>query len=200
MKKFGKLTSLLLALVLVFSLSVTAFAAIPPSGSINATVVFYDGDEYLMDWAVEMTEKNATTSYEIPTPGPGQYLDSRIISNANRPSAMDATLVALDEIGTPETIGWDYYPVSSTLTEIRGGYLDTIFGYTTETTAYLEPTENYNGYWEGNAWLYKVLDADGNVVVEPGINDDVYATNIELEEGMTIVWTYTYDIHEVIYS
>lgn len=199
-RTMNKFASMLLVLAMLLSLSVTAFAAIPAGGSITATVEFYNGEDLLMDWPVTMTAANATTSYEIPKLETNQYYNSTIVMNDNRPSAMDATLVALEEIGTPEQVsGWGRkYHEDTGLTEIQGAYLDTIFGETTVTTDYKAPTATTAGYWEGNSWLYKVVDADGNVVVEPDSENDVYATNVELEEGMTITWTYTYNIHTVI--
>lgn len=201
MKKMNKFVSMLLVVAMIFAMSISAFAAIPASGSINATVVFEmdDDPDFVLEVPVTMTSANSTIYYDIPTLALSEYYNSDIVMNDDRPSVMDATLAAVSQMmGENTTLsGWDRKYHGDTLrTEILGGYLDSIFGYETETTDYLVPTENYSGYWKGNAWLYKVVDANGNVVVDPGPTfvDGVYATNLVLQEGMTITWTYTHNI------
>lgn len=203
MKKLNKFVSMLLVVVMIFAMSINAFAAIPASGSINATVVFEldDDPDFVLELPVTMTSANSAIYYSLPTLALSEYFNSNIVMGDNRPSAMDATLDAISQMmGENTTLsGWDRKYHEDTLqTEILGGYLDSIFGYETETTDYLVPTENYSGYWKGNAWLYKIEDSNGNVVVAPGTSNDVYATNVVLQEGMVITWTYTHNIVETI--
>lgn len=193
-KNLKKILSIVMVLTMVFAMTATAFAN--TNSDVTVTVEFYDGDEFLMDWDVtidptEMTNTAWNALYTIPTLQANQYYNSTILMNNQRPSAMDATMKALVEMESvgDTAVAWDYYlPENSTQTEIRGGYISDIFGYTTQT----DYSQTTGSMWVGNAWLYTITNASGVTV------PSLYATNVALTDGMTITWTYTYDIHEPI--
>lgn len=192
--KLKKGLAIVLAFVMVFAMTTVAFAN--TNSDITVNVEFYDGDELLMSWPVtidpsSMTDSDWNALYTIPTLQGNQYYNANLLLNGNRPSAMDATLTALTDMDTlgDSEVGWDYYLHEDTnKTELRGGYLSNIFGYTTET----DYSKTTGSLWVGNAWLYKITDANGAEV------SNLYATNVPLTDGMTITWTYTYGIEEPI--
>lgn len=196
-EKFKKGLALVLALVMVFATTASVFAETERNTTgKTVTVEFYDGDELLMSWPVTIDESTITESqlnslYTIPALKTNQYYNEYLLMNNQRPSAMDATLMALtdmDALGESE-VGWDYYLHKDTgKTELRGGYLSNIFGSTTET----DYSQTTGSLWVGNAWLYQITD--GNGVEVPNL----YATNVPVTDGMKITWTYTYGIKEPI--
>ena len=106
--------AIVLALVMVFAMTATAFAS--TNSDITVNVEFYDGQELLMSWPVTinpsaMTEEKWDALYTIPTLQNNQYYNANLLLNSQRPSAMDATLTALIDMGSlGETeVGWDYY-------------------------------------------------------------------------------------------
>ena len=91
---------------------------------------------------------------------------------------MDAVAQALGL--TNADIPWDM-PENSTV--YIGGYLPTLCGLSTVTAA-----DSTSTTWRGYAWMYS-LDF---YTAETPSYINLYATNVALEDGMNIVWTYDY--------
>ena len=197
MTKKRRILSVIMAVALIASMmfAMTANTYAATDAEVTVTVEFYDGDEYLMDWDVTidpstMTNADWNALYQIPALVGNQSYHANLLMNNQRPSAMDATIKALQEIGVDDgtQVYWDYgYPVTNSST-ILGGYITDIFGLGTVTdTALTTPS-----LWVGDAWLYSITTSNGTVV------PNLYATNVALQDGMTITWTYTYGIEEPI--
>ncbi|WP_347488656.1 hypothetical protein ABDB91_15840 [Desulfoscipio sp. XC116] len=197
--KKQKLLSLMFAAVMVFAL----FAGFPASAfadsTIDATVVveFYGADP--TEWPTTVNvpfDINSTYEWHDTLP-PDNYYNEHVVFPADRPSVLDASWQAFEEMGIAgdEFIwGWDKKPHADGTVEWRGVWVDGMFDMVTADSgnSYL-PTPGHDGYWEGDAWLYEVRDADGNVVVpaDPTMTSGLYASNVELTDGMTITWNYT---------
>ncbi len=197
MTKKKRILSVIMAVALVasmmFAMTATTYAV--TDSEVSVTVKFYDGDEFLLDREVRinpstMTNSNWNALYQIPALVGNQSYHENLLMNNQRPSAMDATILALQEMGSADgtQVYWDYgYPVTNSST-ILGGYITDIFGQGTVTnTALTTPS-----LWVGDAWLYSITTSSGTVV------PNLYATNVALQDGMTITWTYTYGIEEPI--
>ena len=167
--------AIVLALVMVFAMTATAFAT--ADDSMTVTVECYNLSDYGTPVSeyhqVTIDPNNFTRVYNIPS-----NVSSDVITSANTPTVMDAVAQALGL--TNADIPWDM-PENSTV--YIGGYLPTLCGLSTVTAA-----DSTSTTWRGYAWMYS-LDF---YTAETPSYINLYATNVALEDGMKIVWTYDY--------
>lgn len=170
-----RVLAVMLALVMVFSMSTFAFAN--TDSTITVTVEFYNLSDYGTQVAeahtVSIDTEDFERVYDIPS-----NVSSDVITDANTPTVMDAVVEALNL--SSSAVGWDM-PTNST--NYIGGYLSSILGLSTQTAA-----DSSSTVWRGYAWQY-YLDYYTNYEENPV---ELYATNVELEDGMVITWTYNY--------
>jgi hypothetical protein len=198
-----------MALTLVVGFGAPAFAT--ADDEITVTVAFYDGvidseTEWLSE---EIVIDPDTFDYDYPAnyfpPLPAEvpnyvYWGPYILGYVHPPTVIDATWQVFRNQYTEEysQVLWDtLFHDSTGLIEIVGGGLDKAFDLGTYVDDYLAPTPTYDGYWQGDAWLFEVLDEYGNVVYAADPYPAAvgyYPTNLILEDGWTINWVYTYGI------
>jgi hypothetical protein len=79
---------------------------------------------------------------------------------------------------------WDARSENNVIT-ILGGYIYSLWD--------LEYVDNGNTY---DSWLYELKDSNGTIInsFDPYDPNNRYATNWELEDGMTIIWNYVLGI------
>lgn len=189
MKKMKKPLVLLLTLIMVLSMSATAFAA-------EATVNFYNGDKLL--WTTktgDLTAENIDRSYydlqkypEATNPCNGQ------------PSVMDALIAAMGKINEtqPENerlshhIDWAPAVTDPVTGSADGFYMDDIYvgdpnsgdnDYITQN----EFTPGTPNISEGYGWNGYYVGADGK-----DVSFSHYLSNEELTNNMTINFKYEY--------
>jgi hypothetical protein len=186
------LLSVAMAAILLAGFGTPAWAA---GEDVTATVTIQFYGEDAESWSVT----NPPPKYGYPALPPNGYFNSTVVMTADRPSVLDASLTAFEEmgiIGDTFVSEWDVYAHENNTLEWRGKWVDGIFDLviTDSGNSYL-PTPSYDGYREGDAWTYTVIDADDNVIVDGSGNmmdpNNVYASNVKLEDGMTIIWNYT---------
>lgn len=157
--------AIVLALVMVFAMTATAFAT--TNATINYTVEFAYGENYEYHEGSFDTAAFTRTAYST---------DGKIgtaIIRGNTPTILDATYAALNSVAPADEviIGWD------TVDPRGGAYITKMLGQQTETAADSSSTE-----WRGWAWKYYIN----------GEEADLYATNIAVQDGDVITWTYDY--------
>ena len=180
-KKNSKILALLLALAMVFVMSVPAFA--DTNNQVNVTVVFQQEGVELMSVPVTVTA-NSDRLYTVPN----QTDDNSLIITQDRVSVIDATYKALSEVGcydsTENALSWYREPLQNNdgtwYTKNWGGQINSMFATPNERLN--SPTDMH--WWKGNAWMYST---DG------GITDNaLFGTNVEVTDGMQIIWNYKY--------
>ena len=168
--------AIVLALVMVFSMSAVAFAG--TNETISVTVEFIDAKYGTVYEVVENVEFNTATfnrSAGIPTYDPIGKPGTAIIAS-NTPTVLDATCKALGMLNQTQNdivIGWD----DAVLDPRGGAYITEMLGLQTETAADTSET-----VWRGNVWKYQIGYTEA----------DLYASNVALENGMVISWWYNY--------
>lgn len=168
--------AIVLALVMVFSMSAVAFAG--TNETITVTVEFIDAQYGTVYEVVEDIEFNTATfnrAAHNPTYDPIGKPGTAVITD-NTPTVLDATFKALGMLNQTQgdiVYGWD-----DAQTDPRGGaYITEMLGLQTETA--LDTSETV---WRGNTWNYEIGYVDA----------DLYASNVALEDGMVISWWYEY--------
>ena len=163
-RKFKKGLAIVLALVMVFAMTATAFAG--TNSTINYTVEFAYGDNY------EIYEGNFDDSFTRTAYSTDGKVGTAII-RTNTPTILDATYAGLDDVAPASEviIGWD------TVDPRGGAYVTKMLGQQTETAADSSSTE-----WRGWAWKYYIN----------GEEADLYASNIAVNDGDVITWSYEY--------
>lgn len=192
---------LVIVMTLVFTagFATTAEAA---TADIGATVKIQLYDEDAAEWPVSLDPLtfDRNTTYGIyPTLTGINYFSNKVLPDADRPSVLDASWQAFDEmgiIGNDFVSGWGKEPQKDGTIEWQGVWVDGMFDMSTDQDLNISypPTGGNDGYWAGDAWLVSVVDADGNVVIsgDPDqMMSDLYASNVQFEDGMTITWNYT---------
>lgn len=172
---FTKLVSFMAAIVMVIAMNTTIFAQ---SDLLNVTVEFIDAKDYSIYEVYELTidPNQFSRQYMIPP-----NATSLIIKD--KPTVMDATLQALTDsglLGNTE-VGWDQREIKDNGEiigyETIGGFIDTILGLETQTSA-----DSSTTVWRGYSWKYQIKYVESKL----------YATNNELIDGMVISWFYNY--------
>jgi hypothetical protein len=161
-KTMKKPVALVLALMLVFSISLSAFAY-----PISATVKFYNGTTKLG------TDKTATF---IADPDKSAYIfGTRVDQLDGAASEYDAILSAASQLSYSTIVGWDANPTYGD----PGGYFSSVAGYATANTyTHIGNVNNSYGYgW--NAYI-------------DGVPAYSYLTNEALQDGSTIEFKYEY--------
>lgn len=162
---FTVFMAMLLTLSMMIATTAVSFAA--ENATVDVTVEFTYDDVYLYDELSYDTNTFTRTQYTIPS-NPGTA-----VITGNTPTVMDATLDALDDVAAGQEVimGWD-------TVDTRGGaYITKMIGQQTVTAADSSAT-----VWRGYAWKYYIN----------GVEADLYATNIALQDGDVISWTYDY--------
>ena len=166
-KNKRKVIALMMAMVMVmasmFAVTGTTFAGTDE----NITVTVEFASDSIYECKTVTLDANSGHLYTIPE-NPGTA-----VITANTPTIMDATFDALGQIGSTEDFitGWD-------TVDPRGGmYITAMLGAQTETAADSSAT-----VWRGYAWKYLVN----------GVESDLYATNVALQNGDVITWMYDF--------
>ncbi|MDR2089507.1 MAG: hypothetical protein LBP73_09145 [Clostridiales Family XIII bacterium] len=176
------LLSVAMAAILLAGFGTPAWAA---GEDITVNVQMWIHDEYVYDVDVTIDPETFDISDTYGWPGTlptNNCYGADVVQPANRPTVLDATWIAFDETGIFDTVeasgwGWDKYPEGN-LTEWRGIWVDGIFGYYAEE----DPIWSSSSHWAGYAWTYTI----------DGIDPELYSSNIELTDGMTITWNYAW--------
>lgn len=163
-RQMKKGLAIVLALIMVFAMTATAFAE--TNSTINYVVEFTYGDNYQYyegDFGSSFTRTAYSTDGKVGT----------AIIRTNTPTILDATYAALNDIAPSDEviIGWD------TVDSRGGAYITKMLGQQTETAADSSSTE-----WRGWAWKYYIN----------GVEADLYATNIAVNDNDVITWSYEY--------
>lgn len=169
-KNLKKVLSIVMILTMVFAMTATAFAN--TNATINYTVEFAYGDNY------EYFEGDFDTATFTRTAYSTAGKTGTAIITGNTPTILDATYAALGEVAPSEEmiIGWD------TVDPRGGAYVTKMLGQQTETAADSSSTE-----WRGWAWKYYIN----------GVEADLYATNIAVQDGDVITWIYDYCVEAI---
>ncbi len=179
MTKRKRILSVIMAVAMVASMmfAMTANTYANTDNAMTVTVECYNMTDYGAPVAeyfeVTIDPDNFTRVYEIPA-----NVSSDVITDAKTPTVMDAVAQALKLQNSD--IPWD---LPEGETNYIGGYLPTICGLSTQTAA-----DSSSTVWRGYAWMYSL---DFYTAETPSFTD-LYATNVPLEDGMNIVWTYDY--------
>lgn len=179
-KNFKKILSIVMVLTMVFAMSATAFAGTTNDITVNIEFL-YDGVDLGLGGTITIPG-DYTRFYELPEDAD----DNSILVPANEVSVMDATLWYLDSIycydAVENELSWYLEPVA----DGQGNYIVKNWGGQIESM-FATPNERLNSaldteWWEGYAWIYSVN----------GVESDLFATNVEATNGMTITWDYKY--------
>jgi hypothetical protein len=117
------------------------------------------------------------------------------------PTVLDATTLALGDDGMgiwyPENNensdwGWDLDTLYNGTIEWIGVWVDGIFGeYIAEDPLWSSPS-----HWAGYAWMLTVIDENDEIIIDGAgpmdAGGNLYSSNVEIEDGMTIIWNYTW--------
>jgi hypothetical protein len=176
-KSLRKPATFMLALVLVLSFSMTAFA------DTGATVSFYDD--------TTSTQLGTTQQVALDDIISKDYLPSGYTDPLNgAPSVYDAIIKAADQLGYDTDVGWDANPAYGD----PGGYISNIaVGNTSYPTInnYTYDPETGLHIADGYGWICKITP-DGGTQYEP----DQYLTLEALEDGMDIEFRYQHYHYE----
>lgn len=170
MTKRKRILSVIMAVAMVASMmfAMTANTYATENNTKTVTVEFIDeaGTVYEVQ-EVTFDDSFVRTAYSTDgNPGTAVIRD-------NRPTVMDATYAALKALGKDNDMitGWD-------TVDPRGGmYVTKMLGLQTETAADTSET-----VWRGYAWEYEI----------GYVKSELYATNVEVQDGDVISWWYRY--------
>lgn len=173
MKKIQKrLLSLVLAVVMVLSMSMSVFAADTTTGKVTAHVVLdaggYEGLGVLNEDNITISTTDFKTLFEIPEGAEHQY--------KNKVTVMDMTVQAATDWGIKDSmvIDWD------THNKPNGCYMSEIFELGTQEVSSHYSSEAGKSYWTGYNWVLRVN----------GKKTDLYGSNILVSDGDNITWSY----------
>ncbi len=180
-RQMKKGLAIVLALVMVFAMTATAFAE-TNTGNITVNLVFQQEGVDLGVGGSITIPGDYTRLYAPPVATD----DTSILVPTNKCSVMDATLWYLDSMGcydaAENNLTWYREPLQkadgSWYVKNWGGQIESMFATANKRTNPVTDTE----WWKGNAWIYSVN----------GTESDLFATNVEATDGMTITWNYKY--------
>lgn len=185
MTKKRRILSVIMAVALVasmmFAMTANTYAA-TDAGNITVNFVFLqEGDDLGLGGSITIPA-NHTRLYEVPNPTD----DTSMLIPDSKVSVMDATLWYLEENGcydaTENALTWFREPLQKEdgtwYVKNWGGMIESMFATPNERTN--DPTDQ--NWWKGNAWIYSVN----------GVESELFATNVEATDGMTITWNYKY--------
>ncbi len=188
-RKFKKGLAIVLALVMVFAMTATAFAA--NSGCVNVSVTqnnFNTSGAYIGGGSAVTVQEKTITDYEVSLSDistaiknglkTSTYLPSGVTDPMDgKSSVLDAIIVALQKNNISDIqTGWSSY-------EPAGGYISNFGNYTLvpNTVTYFEKDGKKWGRSTGTGWNIAYTDDDEMVAAA------TYASNIELTDGMDII-------------
>ncbi len=167
-----RLLSLVLAVVMVLSMSMSVFAAEVTTDKVTAHVVLdagsYEDLGVLNQEDITLSATDFKTLFTVPSGATHNY--------QNKITVMDMTVQAATQWGIKDTlvINWDTYNVPN------GCYMSEIFGLgTKEVSSHYSSVEG-ESYWTGYNWVLRVN----------GQKATLYGSNIQVSDGDTITWSY----------
>ncbi len=189
-RQMKKGLAIVLALVMVFAMSTSAFAA--NTGYISVSVTqnnFNTNGAYTGDGSAVTVQEKTITDYEVSLSDistaiaaglkTSTYLPSGVTDPMNgQSSVLDAIVLALQQKGISNIqTGWSSY-------EPAGGYISNFGNYTLvpNTVTYFNKGGKKWGRSTGTGWNIAYTDEDGEMVAAAS-----YASNVELTDGMDII-------------